>query len=173
MADPQDRAEALDSDKLVTSDDPDAEPEYPPDVLLGADDYGITAAEERVDEPLEERVDRESVDPLAAELDTGLDDEDLDELVSLEAELDAAERELELTTGDGLEAEDLRAAEEPGEVVGRIYEPGTDEDVTEFIDREGDSVGSEVPAEDLSAEEAAMHPTDDPPMGRPGGGYLD
>ncbi len=145
MSDPQDRAEALDSDKLAVDDlqdMEDIEPNYPLDQLVGADEYGITAAEERFDEPLDERVERESADPLVAEL----------------------ERERDEAASDGDGGEDQ---------VGRIFEPGTDDDVTEFIDREGDSVGGAVPADDLSAEEAAMHPTDDPPMGRPGGGYLD
>lgn len=49
--DPQDRAEALDDDRL--SD------EYPPEDPLGVEEYGTTAAEERYGEPLEERVLRE------------------------------------------------------------------------------------------------------------------
>ena len=47
----QDRAEALDDDKLGG--------EFPPEDPLGVDEYGTTAAEERVDEPLAERVARE------------------------------------------------------------------------------------------------------------------
>jgi hypothetical protein len=46
-----DRSEAVDTDKL--SD------EYPPDELLASDDYGVTSAEQRFDEPLDERVRRE------------------------------------------------------------------------------------------------------------------
>jgi hypothetical protein len=46
-----DRSEAADTDKL--SD------EYPPDELLASDDYGVTGAEQRYDEPLDERVRRE------------------------------------------------------------------------------------------------------------------
>jgi hypothetical protein len=46
-----DRSEAVDTDKL--SD------EYPPDELLASDDYGVTGAEQRFDEPLDERVRRE------------------------------------------------------------------------------------------------------------------
>src|SRR4051812_13340454 len=64
-SDPQDLAEALDSDKLPGDhDDPDVEPEYPLDVPIGVDEYGLTSAEEQFDEPLEERVRRESPDPL-------------------------------------------------------------------------------------------------------------
>src|SRR5215207_6783105 len=54
-----DRSEAVDTDKL--SD------EYPPDELLASDDYGITGAEQRYDEPLDERVRREQ--PEATEAD--------------------------------------------------------------------------------------------------------
>jgi hypothetical protein len=54
-----DRSEALDTDKL--SD------EYRPDVLLASDDYGVTGAEQRYDEPLDERVRREQ--PEASEPD--------------------------------------------------------------------------------------------------------
>jgi hypothetical protein len=51
MTDEQDQAEALDETKIGG--------EYPPDEPLGVEDYGTTAAEERVDEPLDERVARE------------------------------------------------------------------------------------------------------------------
>src|SRR5829696_4708935 len=44
-------AELLDDDKLP--------PAYPPDEPLGVDEYGVTAAEEAVEEPLAERVARE------------------------------------------------------------------------------------------------------------------
>ncbi|MEY2447001.1 MAG: hypothetical protein QOH79_477 [Acidimicrobiaceae bacterium] len=54
--DPQDQAEALDEDELA------GEGEYPPERLLGADDYGTTPAEERVPEPLDEFVKREQAD---------------------------------------------------------------------------------------------------------------
>lgn len=49
----QDRAESLDDDKLG---------EMPPDEPLGVDEYGTTEAEERHDEPLDERVAREEPD---------------------------------------------------------------------------------------------------------------
>src|SRR6056297_3392132 len=74
--DAQDVAELLDSDTVGVSegppggrDDPDLEPGYPPDRPLGVEEYGITAAEERVDESMEERVERETPDPLATRLD--------------------------------------------------------------------------------------------------------
>lgn len=68
MGDPQDMAEATDSDKLGTADDPDVEPEFPPDAPMGVEEYGLTPAEEQTGEPLLERVQREVPDPLAAEL---------------------------------------------------------------------------------------------------------
>lgn len=68
---PQGMAEATDSDKLGTPDDPDVEPGFPPDEPLGVEEYGLSAAEEQVGEPLEERVQRETSDPLATELGDG------------------------------------------------------------------------------------------------------
>jgi hypothetical protein len=53
--DEQDQAEALDSDKLEGGD-------FPSDRYQGANQYGITAAEEAWDEPLEERISREVPD---------------------------------------------------------------------------------------------------------------
>jgi hypothetical protein len=68
--DEQDQAEALDVDKMPgDTDDPEGDLLYPPDELLGADEYGTTPQEERFDEPLSERVARERPDPLAQELD--------------------------------------------------------------------------------------------------------
>lgn len=54
MADEQDRAEALDDDKI--------DPEFPPDEPLGADSRGVTAAEEALPESLAERVGREQAE---------------------------------------------------------------------------------------------------------------
>jgi len=69
--DDQDLAESLDADVIdddrpVDQDDAVA---YPPDTLMGANEYGITAMEERVDEPLDERESRYEPDPLREELD--------------------------------------------------------------------------------------------------------
>lgn len=55
----QDRAEQLDDDKMATTDTPVEDLEYPPEQPMGVDAYGTTAAEEQVDEPLDERVARE------------------------------------------------------------------------------------------------------------------
>lgn len=45
------QSEALDDDKIGG--------EYPPDEPLGVEDYGTTPAEERWDEPIDERIERE------------------------------------------------------------------------------------------------------------------
>lgn len=66
MSDRQDIAEGLDDDRIGD--------EYPPEEPLGAEEYGVTGAEQRWDEPLEERVDREEPDPLVDELGTAGDD---------------------------------------------------------------------------------------------------
>ncbi len=89
MSDEQDQAEALDEDELridddVFDDDPGHDRNDPPMRAMGVHEYGITAAEEEFDEPLEERVRRETPDPLVEELER---EEREDEL---EAEIDAA-----------------------------------------------------------------------------------
>jgi len=54
--DEQDRAEALDGDELEGGGD------FPPDRYQGANQYGLTAAEEAWGEPLDERISREVPD---------------------------------------------------------------------------------------------------------------
>lgn len=170
ITDSQDIAELLDSDKLPGGpDDPDLEPIYPLDRPLGIDQYGLTAAEEEVEEPFDERVLRDEPDPLAVELDgatpsqqaaTGLPEE----LDSLEASLDPETRELVDRIEPELADARARADEDrPGEPVGRLVEPD-DEDVS-WRDSEGTSVArqGEQDPRSLSAEEAAMHLTDPPP----------
>jgi hypothetical protein len=59
--DSQDEAEALDVEEISDdADDPEGDLTYPPDHLVGVNQYGITEGEERVDEPLEERISRET-----------------------------------------------------------------------------------------------------------------
>ena len=130
--DEQDRAEALDADKLDDRRDaPQVEPDYPPEQPLGADEYGTSPAEEQVGEPIGERVERERADPLVDELDGG------------------------------------PGARSDVEEVGRLSEtsPGQDETIPSVDDTEGQSV-ARAPGDvaNLSAEEAAVHHTDDPPM---------
>lgn len=121
MSDSQDRAEALDDDKLAdTSTTPVEDLEYPPDEPMGVDAYGTTAAEERWDEPIDERVGREEPE--------------------------------DGPIGDGM----------------RLVDP----DEGAAGDDEPDAVATAEDASDLSAEEAAIHLTESPPMGD-GDGYLD
>jgi hypothetical protein len=127
MGDAQDIAESLDSDKLPDYDDPEGLLEYPPDHPLGVREYGTTAAEERVDEPLDERLRRDD-----------RDEDDADE-----------------------------------GTVGRLVEPGADDDGLATEDDEDEEVASSVDEEDLSAEEAAVHLTNAPPMRDLGDGYID
>ena len=88
MSDEQDQAEALDEDEIRVSDDApefDDDPAHelndPPMRAMGVHEYGITAAEEEFDEPLEERVRRETPDPLVEELEREEGEEELDALV--------------------------------------------------------------------------------------------
>lgn len=67
MSDPQDQAEALDDDKMAVTDTLVDDLEYPPDEPMGVDEYGTTPAEERVDEPIEEREDRYQSEALPKE----------------------------------------------------------------------------------------------------------
>lgn len=163
--DPQDVAEALDSDKIGTPDDADIEPDYPLDVLLGADEYGITAAEEQIDEPLEERVRRESPEPLASELDRS-DEADVADVTAGIAELELDLDDDTLGAIDAIEpltADEVGAPPSGDEPVGRLVEPGVDDDVR-GVDDEAESVAMAYDEADLSAEEAAVHVTDAPPM---------
>lgn len=100
----------------------------PGDRPKAADDYGVTAAEQRRGEPIAERVTREVPDPTSDDLD-----------------VDDADRSYEaLARGNG-----------------RIVEPGS-EDV-DRVDDEKDAVGTMYDDEGApSAEEAAMHITDQP-----------
>jgi hypothetical protein len=68
MNDPQDVAESLDEDELSNDDDdPVGDLQYPPDHLTGANQYGVTAGEERTDEPIDERISRETPESGPAE----------------------------------------------------------------------------------------------------------
>jgi len=64
VADDQDHAENVDSEVLSdVDDDPEGSLVFPPDRPLGVEEYGTRASEERVDEPLAERLRREVPDP--------------------------------------------------------------------------------------------------------------
>jgi len=129
---PYDNSQHLDSEGIPDLETPLNQDEgmMPPgDRPKAADEFGVTAREERADEPLAERVTREVRD-------VGGDDIDLRD----------AER-----TYDELEARE-----------GRILEPGS-EDV-DMTDEEKDAIGTLVGEDEgaLSAEEAALHITDNP-----------
>jgi hypothetical protein len=163
--DPQDVAEALDPDVLPRYDDAEDALTYPPDRLQGANAYGTTEAEERVDEPLDERVAHEEPDPLA-----GIDEPDAEALLEIEAEErdERLFREVSLE-GTGEATDDL---DDIGRPVGRIGMPGPDDDAPVDADDEADAVAWAADAADLSAEEDAMHVTYDPELGEPGDGYV-
>jgi hypothetical protein len=160
--DRQDVAEALDSDKIDDRDDyaGDLPSVYPPDEPLGVDAYGVTAQQDKIDEPLGERADHEEPDPLVEELDLSVALEDLhrrrsgaaDDDPSVEREADAFDETAEAANG----------------AVGRLVD---DEAV---VDTESDAVARAVDAgpEPLSAEEDAVHRTADPGFGAPGDGYV-
>ena len=173
LGDPQDRAESLDTEVVSDDyDDPSGSLQYPPDRPAGVSGYGTTPAEERVPEPLDEWVRRESPDMFGS-----VDEPSDEELAAIEAE--QLERELadaEATSGldetmlDDLDGSDDLDAAVP---VGRLVEPPDDEgDWDEDI--EPDAVASVADEEeiDLSAEEDAVHLTSDPPFGELGDGYI-
>ena len=140
-------SEELDPDELQGEGDGVAgrseSDEYPPTHLSGVNAYGITAGEERVDEPVEERGTRELPDDLAEELDG--------DVVSDERQWDDPEL---------------------GGAVGRLVEPGSDDDGLDELDVESDAVASERTSDDdLTSEESAMHVTEDPPDGGEHDGY--
>jgi hypothetical protein len=163
--DEQDEAEAFDPDLLASDAESYDDPErlYPPDRPLGATSYGTTPAEERVPEPLEERIRREVPDPLDE-----IDEPDPEELIAIEAE--------ELLGDDGFDdsSDAIDVDEEIARevAVGRLVGPHADDDAEDVEDDEADAVALRVFEDDLSAEEEAVHLTDDPPFGEPGDGYL-
>ncbi len=142
MPDDENLSELLDDDKLP--------PEYPPDEPLAVFDDELTVRGQQTDEPLEERVQREEPEVWEQEL----PDEPVGHLVEPEAEL-----------GPDLTKETVARA------VGG--DPATDQlDADDLAS--GDSTTRDVATEridDLSAEEAAVHLTEDPPMGD-GDGYV-
>jgi hypothetical protein len=123
---PSDQSRAMDEEGIPDLETPINEDEgmIPPrDHPQGVEEYGITAAEERGDEPLADRVRREEPD---------------------------------------VEESSVAQAADDARLEGRLVEPGS-EDV-DSVDEEKDAVGSLVADDDgaQSAEEAAMHITDNP-----------
>ncbi len=156
-SDSQDMAEMLDSDKIGGPDDTDLEPDYPPERPMGVDQYGTSPAEEQIPEPLDQRVLRETTDPLREELGEG------GSRGGAGAELDAMELQLDPETQDVLDAiepVDLRPDSDgtSGDEVGRLVEP--DEEGLAWTDTEATAIARPVEQDDLSAEESAVHTTD-------------
>jgi hypothetical protein len=166
VRDPQDVAESLDPDELPEYDDPTGNLQYPPDRPTGVNQYGVTAAEERVDEPLEERARREVPDEFA-----GIDDPDEDTLAEIEAEglepypdvdveLLAAIDDEPVLPGIRSTLDDETLDDLDGSGARRLVAPGGDEPI--LADDEADAVAFAVEGSDLSAEEDAVHITWEP-----------
>ena len=129
---PHDNSQDLDSEGIPDLETPINQDEgmvAPGDQPVAADEFGVTAREERADEPLSDRVTREVPDVTADDID-----------------LRDAERTYDELEGD----------------TGRLVDPG-DEDVDTFDD-ENDVIGTLVGEDEgaLSAEESALHITDQP-----------
>lgn len=143
MPDDANLSELLDDDKLP--------PEYPPDEPLGVFEDELTVRGQQTDEPLEERVQREEPEVW--------EQEPVDEPVGHLVEPESGQ-ELDLTK----------------ETVARAVDGGPDGGDLETGDiAAGDTTTRDVAterAEEFSAEEAAIHLTEDPPMGEAGDGYV-
>lgn len=159
--DEQDVAESLDGDVLPEYDDPEGNLQFPPDEPTGVDEYGITAGEERVDEPLADRVAREIPDPLD---EVAEPDDDTMEAIEAEAiEPYSVVDESLLTEFDepsvrpgGRSVFDDESLDERTRKVGRLIAPGGDDPVLDDV--EADAVALEVAdTPDYSAEEEAVH----------------
>src|SRR6187397_2666072 len=100
LGDAQDLAESVDAEVVADDeDDPEGLLQYPAEALVGSRGYGTTAAEERVGEPLEERIHHEIPDPLDA-----VAEPDEEELEEIESEELYAENTLEDEALEELEA---------------------------------------------------------------------
>lgn len=143
MTDDPNLSELLDDDKLPE--------EYPPEQPLGVDDAGVTADHGAIGDSLEQRVAREQPEVVPQ---PSADDGAVTHLVAPdEGTAPDLEKDVVATTTD----DDETGALEANDIAGGT---DTDRDVaTERID-------------DRSAEELAVHATDDPPL-LDGDSYLD
>jgi hypothetical protein len=137
-------SELTDDDKLPA--------DFPPDEPLGVDEYGTTAREQAVPEPLDERVAREEPDVPLGGSETSLD-----------------------RVGPLVEPDEGVSPDETAEAVAReVYGGGTGTLAS------GDLLGGDPTTRDMgqerltegTAEEEAMHLTEPPPMGD-GDGYVE
>jgi hypothetical protein len=141
MPDDDNLSELLDDDKLPA--------EYPPDQPLGVEEDELTVRGQQTDEPLEERIQREVPDVGA-----GTEDDPVGPLVAPGGDegLDLTKESVATETGAGPDRDDLDA----GDIAS------------------GDNTTRDVATERVesrTAEEEAMHLTEDPPMGD-GDGYV-
>ncbi len=138
-----------DDDNLSELLDDDKLPaEYPPDEPLGVDEEELTVRGQQTDEPLEERVKREVPDVFVVE------DEPVGPLVAPGGDegLDLTKEAVATEVGAGPDRDDLDAG-----------------DISSGDDTTRDVATERV--ESRSAEEEAIHLTDDPPLGD-GDGYV-
>lgn len=129
---PYDNSQHLDREGIPDLETPINQDEglvAPGDQPIAADEFGVTAREDRAEEPLADRVTREVPDVSPADIDLR----------------DAERSYTEIEAGGG-----------------RLLDPG-DEDV-DLVDDEKDAIGSLLGEDEgaLSAEEAALHVTDNP-----------
>lgn len=127
----EDASENLDDAKLTA--------DYPPEEPVGSTDYGVTPAEQRIQEPLEERVARERPDD------------------ALVGESDRVGRLVAPDEGVHVDDEGTEIASEVGGVPAHdrpVGDVGTDDVTTQ-------ETATEL-TQDLSAEEAAIHERDVP-----------
>ncbi len=141
MPDDDNLSELLDDDKLPA--------EYPPDEPLGVDEEALTVRGQQTDEPIADRVEREEPDMLG-----GMDDDSVGPLVAPGGDegIDLTKESVASELGAAPDRDDLDA-----------------DDIAS-----GDNTLRDVATERVeprSAEEEAMHITDDPPLGD-GDGYL-
>ncbi|CAN5638683.1 hypothetical protein BH20ACT1_BH20ACT1_02220 [soil metagenome] len=143
MPDDANLSELLDDDKLPA--------EYPPDEPLGVDEEELTVRGQQTDEPLEERLQRE------------------------EPEVSANDRQVDEPVGPLVAPEGEEGLDLTKESVASAVEGDPDQGYLDADDiASGDTTTRDVATERVelrSAEEEAMHLTDDPPMGD-GDGYL-
>lgn len=149
----QDVSEGLDADKLTG--------EYPPDDPAASDDYGVTARQDAIEEPVGERVAKREVpdDPAAGQV---TEEGEVGQLV-------------ESDEGARVDLEDQAVADEGVSTVpGEQRETG---DIASGDTTLRDTATERVP--EAAAEEAAVHETEPPPLGDdvppggPGDGYIE
>ena len=167
-------AESLDWDKIdkrpeggggrgeAPFEDDDVLEDYPPDGPRGVDGLAITPAEELFPESQADRQARTVPDPLAVELDRAAESSELHR-GSL---VDRRDDEEDLAIEAGEVPDEAQWAE--GEQVAHLASttPLEDDDEGTMVAREAGGVG------EMSAEEAAVHPTGSPPY-RDDDSYVD